>query len=121
MPHQSSRQPRSARQTWVFGLATVLFLRGCAGVTPIKTLLDDPGRFEGKTVRIAGEVQRAIGALGLGAYELKDETGSMPVVSESGGAPRVGARIGVEGTFRAGFTLGTQTASVLVEKRRYTP
>jgi len=118
--------PNHCKSAWAtpglaFGLAAVLFLRACGGVTPIKTLLDDPARFDGKTVRIAGEVQRSVGALGLGAYEVKDETGSIPVASEAGGAPRVGARVGVEGTFRSAFTFGTQTAAVLIEKRRYTP
>lgn len=116
-------QSRSTRLApgWLFGFATILLLRGCGDVTPIKTLLDDPARFEGKTVRIAGEVQSSIGALGFGAYELKDATGTIPVVSEGGGAPREGAQVGVEGTFRAAFTLGPRTAAVVVEKKRYTP
>jgi hypothetical protein len=29
--------------------------------------------------------------------------------------------VGVEGEFRAAFTLGTETGAVLMEKRRYTP
>lgn len=101
----------------------VLVLAGCkgGGTTEIKTLLDDPSRFDGKTVRIAGEVTRSIGVLGYGAYELDDGTGTLPVVTKDGGAPRQGARVGVEGTFRSAFTLGTTTAAALVESRRYTP
>ena len=114
------RIPRATRG-WQFAAATVLLLRGCPGTTPIKTLLDDPARFEGKTVRIEGEVQQSMGALGVGAYEVKDATGTLPVVSESGGAPRAGAHVGVEGTLRGAFTLGTRSLVVLVEKRRYTP
>jgi hypothetical protein len=116
--------PRGIRRLtsgWQFGIITVLLLRGCGGTTPIKELLDDPARFDGKTVRIAGEVQQSVGALGFGAYEVKDATGSLPVVSETGGAPRAGAQIGVEGTFRSAFTVGSRTAAVLVEKRRYSP
>jgi len=115
------RRVQRSAQGWQFAAITVLLLRGCGGATPIKTLLDDPARFEGKTVRIEGEVQQAMGALGIGAYEVKDATGTMPVVSEAGGAPRAGAHVGVEGTLRAAFTLGTQSLVVLVEKRRYTP
>ena len=106
---------------WQLAAAVVLLLRGCGGTTPIKTLLDDPDRFDGKTVRIMGTVQESVGALGFGAYEIKDATGTLPVVSQGGGAPRSGAEVGVEGTFRAAFTLGTRSAAVLVEKRRYTP
>jgi hypothetical protein len=103
------------------GLATVAMLRACGGTVPIKTLLDDPPRFDGKTVRIGGEVRGSMGALGYGAYRVSDGTGTLPVVSQTGGAPRDGTRIGVEGTFRAAFTLGTETAAVIVEKRRYIP
>jgi len=111
----------SPRRDWFLGMAAVLVLRGCGGAVPIKTLLDDPPRYEGKTVRIAGEVKGSMGALGYGAYRVSDGTGTLPVVSETGGAPRDGTRIGVEGTFRAAFTLGTETAAVLMEKRRYIP
>lgn len=88
--------------------------------TSINTLLSDPGKYDGQTVRIAGEVQSSIGALGYGAYEVKDKTGTLPVVTEGGGAPSRGARVGVEGTFRAAYTLGTESRAVIVEKRRVT-
>lgn len=114
------RSPGFSRSP-VCALALVVVLRACGGTVPIQTLLDDPPRYEGKTVRIAGEVKGSMGALGYGAYRVSDGTGTLPVVSEGGGAPRDGTRIGVEGTFRAAFTLGTETAAVLVEKRRYIP
>jgi hypothetical protein len=104
------------------GLATTaLLLLGCGGTTPIKTLLDDPHQFDGKTVRIAGQVQGSVGALGYGAYQVNDGTGTLSVVSEGGGVPRQGAKVGVEGTFHAAYTLGSQSVAVLVEQRRYTP
>ncbi len=98
-------------------------LAGCRGgsVTPIATLLDDPARYDKQTVRVSGTVSTSVGVLGYGAYEVDDGTGRLPVVTESGGAPRQGARVGVEGEFRAGFTLGPQTLAVIVEKRRFTP
>jgi hypothetical protein len=88
--------------------------------TSIKALLSDPGKYDGRTVRISGEVQQSIGALGFGAYEVKDATGTIPVVTEGGGAPSRGAKVGVEGTFRAAYTLGTSSRAVVVEKRRVT-
>ena len=95
---------------------------GCrSGVTPIKTLLDDPSRFDGQVVRIAGKVGLSAGVLGYGAYRVEDATGTLSVVSQGGGAPREGAQVGVEGTFKAVFTLGTQSAAVLMEKQRFTP
>lgn len=118
-PSSSRRAPLA--RPWFFAMATMLILRSCGGTTPIKTLLDDPSRFDGKTVRIAGDVESSIGILGVGGYKVNDGTGTLPVVTESGGTPRNGARVGVEGTFHSAFTLGGTTAAVLVEKRRYTP
>lgn len=86
--------------------------------TSVKTLLADPGKYDGHTVRVSGEVGQSIGALGYGAYELKDATGTIPVVTQGGGAPSRGAKVGVEGTFRSAYTLGTQSRAVIVEKRR---
>ncbi len=104
------------------GLVGLLATLGCQGsVTPIKTLLDDPSRFDGKVVRIAGDVGLSAGVLGYGAYQVSDGTGTLSVVSQGGGAPREGAKVGVEGTFKAVYTLGTQSAAVLLETRRFTP
>jgi hypothetical protein len=102
--------------------AALTLLAGCQGqTTPIKTLLDDPARFDGKIVRIAGQVGLSAGILGYGAYQVDDGTGTLNVVAQGGGAPRGGARVGVEGTFKAVYTLGTQSMAVLLETRRYTP
>jgi hypothetical protein len=113
----------------VFRLAAAVsllaLLAGCKAsdlpVTSIKALLDDPSRFDKQTVRIAGDVTRSLGVLGYGAYELDDGTGTLPVVTKENGAPRTGAKVGVEGEFRAAFTLGSTTAAALLEKGRYTP
>jgi len=116
----------SIRRGWrparaVFIAIAALLSASCHGTTPIKTLLDDPGRFDGQTVRIAGDVQGSVGALGYGAYQVNDGTGTLSIVTQGDGAPRQGAKVGVEGTFRSAYTLGSQTAAVLVETRRYTP
>ena len=103
-------------------VAACVLAVGCkgGGTTEIKTLLDDPSRFDKTTVRIAGTVKSSIGVLGYGAYEMDDGTGTLPVVTSEGGAPREGARVGVEGEFRAAFTLGTESVAVLIEKQRGT-
>ena len=121
MPRTAVRQSGVPAAKWYLGMATLLLLRSCAGVTPIKTLMDDPARFDDKTVRVVGEVGESVGALGVGAYQLNDSTGTISVVSEGGGAPRSGARVGVEGTFKAVYTLGPRSGAVIVEKHRYTP
>ena len=100
----------------------VLLMAACPETKSIKELLDDPGRYDGETVRIAGQVTEAAGVLGVGGYQVNDGTGTLTVVAEGGsGTPRVGAKVGVEGTFRSAFTLGTRTLAVLMEKERKSP
>ena len=102
--------------------ACVVLVGGCkTGLTPISQLLNDPGQYDHKTVRVAGKVTHAIGILGYGGYQIDDGSGQITVVTKSGGAPREGAEVGVEGEFRSGFTLGTETVAAVIEKRRFTP
>ena len=98
----------------------LLALAGCAGVTPIGELLDNPARYDGKTVRVQGEVKESAGGLGLGAYQVRDNTGTLTVVSETGGPPRTGSKVGVKGRFEALITLGSRSLAVLREESRDT-
>jgi hypothetical protein len=113
-PQQSRRVPRLL-------LASVVLLTGCASVTPIGELLDNSSKYDGKTVRVVGQVQESAGFLGRGAYELKDGTGSLTVLSENASPPRTGSRIGVKGVFQALFTLGIKSLAVLREQSRFQP
>jgi hypothetical protein len=108
--------PRSSRTAALIG--ALLLLAGCAGVTPIGELLDNPAKYDGKTVRVEGEVRESGGGFGLGAYQVRDETGTLTVVSETGGPPRSGTKIGVKGRFQALITLGTRSLAVLREESR---
>ena len=101
-------------------LLLLTLIAGCKDAVPIKTLLDDPAQYDRKTVRVAGSVTGSVGVLGYGAYVIDDGTGKLPIVSKEGGAPREGARVAVEGEFRSAFTLGTESAAVIIEKRRNT-
>lgn len=101
--------------------AALTLLAGCASVTPIRQLLDDPGRYDGKSVKIEGRVRESAGVFGVGTYQVQDNTGTLTVVSQSNGAPRTGDRIGVQGIFQALFTLGSQSLAVLQEQSRSFP
>jgi hypothetical protein len=90
-------------------------------MTPIRTLLDDPSQFDLKPVRIVGAVEEAAGIGGYGIYRVNDGTGTLTVLTRQGGAPRSGATVGVEGEFRKAFTLGSESAAVLMEKKRFMP
>ena len=95
-----------------------LTLGACRGTMRIGDLLDDPGRYDGETVKIKGEVTGSVGALGQGAYRVDDGTGTMNVLSRGRGAPREGAEVGVEGEFRSVFTFGDASQAVILEDRR---
>jgi hypothetical protein len=113
--------PRSLRPASLLALSGVLLLlAGCAGVTPIGDLLNNPAKYDGKTVRVQGEVRESAGGLGLGAYQVRDDTGTLTVVSETGGPPRSGAKVGVKGRFQALITLGRRSLAVLREESRDT-
>jgi hypothetical protein len=72
-------------------------------------------------VRVEGEVKEAAGGLGLGAYQVRDDTGTLTVVSENAGAPRTGSKIGVKGRFESLITLGSKSLAVLREESRSIP
>lgn len=101
--------------------ALLLLLAGCASVTPIGELLSDASRYNGKTVRIKGEVTRSVGAVVAGAYQVKDDTGTLTVVSDKGSSPPEKSRIGVKGVFQALVTLGSMSLAILKEESRFNP
>ena len=109
---------RSLATAAVLALALVAGCRPGAHVVSVKTLLDDPSQFDGKIVRVAGDVTESLSIMGYGAYRIDDGTGTITVVTKEDGAPRKGAHVGVEGEFRTAFTLGSETLAVVMEKDR---
>ncbi|HEU4765657.1 MAG TPA: hypothetical protein VFT93_08425 [Candidatus Eisenbacteria bacterium] len=110
-------RPRHGAVLAAILVALALSLAGCKGATEIKTLLDDPGRFDGTVVRVAGKVTTSVGLLGYGAYKLNDGTGTILVVSKHG-VPREGAEVGVEGTFHSVFTFHDEAGAAIEEAAR---
>ena len=119
MPIKASALRHSTQRLLLLG--SLFVVAGCASVTPINQLLNDPSRYDGKTVRIKGDVQGAVGGLGVGAYEVKDNTGKLTVVSDQGDPPRKGAKVGVKGKFQALLSLGFKSVAVLREESRFNP
>ena len=114
------RHRRTLAISLAMGALLALVSAGCTQNTPIRTLLNDPTHYDQKIVSIAGTVKTAVGVLGYGAYQVDDGTGTLTVLTTEGGAPREGAKVSVSGEFRTGFTVGTETAAVLMEKERQT-
>ena len=102
-------------------VGALLVLAGCASVTPIGQLMNDPSRYDGKTVKIEGQVKGSVGGLGVGAYQVKDNTGTISVVSQRGDPPPSGSKIGVKGKFQALLTLGIKSLAVIQEQSRFFP
>ena len=116
-----ARNARHLLRHLVLLLAVLLVSSACRGTTPINDLLADPGRYDGKTVKVAGEVTGSVGALGRGGYRLDDGTGSLVVISEDRAVPVEGATVGVKGRFEAVFTFFTESIAVLLEQGRFSP
>ena len=115
----AKRFPRWTHLRPLLTVAVVTVATGCAGAVRIEQLLDDPTAYDGRDVRVQGEVSQAIGvALVGGTYEVNDGTGSLRVVNEGGSVPRDGAEVSVVGTFRALFTIGAESLAVLEERNR---
>jgi len=115
-----SATPRTVRRLVPLA-STLLLLAGCASVTPIGNLLSNPAKYNGKTVKVEGEVTESVGAIVAGGYEIKDNTGQLTVVSEGASPPPEGVKIGVKGIFQSLLTLGTKTLAVLKEQSRFNP
>ena len=96
-----------------------LLLAGCPPRVSIARLNQDPGRYAGREVTIAGRVVDSYGALGRGVFALDDGTGSMWVLAGQYGIPGAGAKLAVTGRVEQGFSLaGRNFATVLRETER---
>jgi hypothetical protein len=89
----------------VWSLLALVLVAGCAPKT-IGHVLADPQRYAHKEVKLKGEVARSYSVLGRGAYELRDHTGRLWIVSDRG-VPREGTEVEVKGTIRDAFDLGS--------------
>jgi hypothetical protein len=96
-------------------------LAGCKGATPDQGSARRPLEVrQPSPCASPAPVTDAVAVLGVGAYKVKDDTGTITVVSKTTGVPREGAKVGVEGTVQTGYTIGTQSLTVLVESKRQT-
>jgi hypothetical protein len=97
----------------------VLLLAGCPPRERIAKIDQDPGRFTGKEISIAGRVTDSFGAMGTGVFQLDDGTGTMWVFSRRFGVPASGVKLAVTGRIGQGFVFGGRTfAVILLETER---
>lgn len=98
----------------VLGAAMALGACRPMGPTLIRSILDDPRTYDGRTVTIAGEVRDSTNLLLLKWYRVEDESGGIVVVA-SGAVPMRGANVRVSGTVRQAFVIGDQSLTVILE------
>jgi len=110
------------QESWLPGPAPVLAFFSLAALlacglvsTPIRQILDEPAKYEGRKVRISGEVVDAVNLLVLRYYRVEDGTGRIAVVT-SGAVPRRGARVEVRGVVHQAFAIGDESLTVIVEE-----
>ena len=102
----------------IVGLAGLL-LAGCPPRESIAKINQDPGRFAGKEISIAGQVTDSFGAVGTGVFQLDDGTGTMWVFSKKYGVPGSGAKVAVTGHIQQAFAFGGRNfATILLETER---
>ncbi len=101
----------------LFPLAATLLLGGCGSVK-IGRILDEPTRYQNRTVRVDGKVDRSFGAIVTGAYQVQDNTGKIYVLSNSG-VPRTGTNVSVKGRVMSGVTLGTRSFGTAIREESH--
>jgi len=103
-----------------FLLASLLSLGlgGCASTVHVRDLLDQPQRYDGKTVKVEGTVTRSAGFLGTGAFQIDDGTGSIYVIAQGQGVPREGAKTTAKGRFESVFSMAGRTIAAIIQDRK---
>ena len=93
-----------------------LLLAGCPPRESIAKINEDPGRFAGKEISIAGRVTDSFGAMGSGVFQVDDGTGTMWVFSERYGVPGSGAKLAVTGRIEQGFAFGGRNFAIILRE-----
>ncbi len=98
--------------------AAALLLTGCGSVK-ITRILNEPTRFQNRSVRISGNVTDSSFGIPLvgGLYQVQDDTGKIYVLTNRGGVPQKGARVDVSGTVTSGVTFGGRSYGTVMRER----
>jgi hypothetical protein len=96
----------------------ILFLAGCPRRQNIALITQEPGRFRGREITIAGKVVNSFGVMGEGAFELEDGTGRMWVFSEKYGIPGKDAALAVTGRVQETFSIGGRHFPIILRETR---
>lgn len=102
-------------------LACATALAGCDylpfGYTPVREIIEAPGRFEGEEVKLKGRAESATSLMGLRAFLLRDDTGEIVVVTK-GELPAEGESVALKGTVRSTMIIGGSPVGLRVEETK---
>ncbi len=84
--------------------------------TKIGDIRGDPRRYAGKEVTVSGEVTEVFSLIAFRYFVLKDKTGEITIIT-SKTLPATGQKLTVRGMVKEAFSLGSQTALVIMEDR----
>lgn len=100
----------------IFLFAATLLLTACPQTPSVAEIQRNPGKYQGKEVGVHGTVGQTFGALGTGAYQIDDGTGSIWVLSQGYGVPGRGAKVKVVGTLMQGASLGGRNFGLAIRQ-----
>ena len=98
-------------------LGMFMITTACSSIFPTKisTILSNPREYADKQVTIYGTVEDTFSFIVIKYFVLKDDTGTIPVISQQP-MPVKGKQIKVTGTVQEAFSLGDQNLVVIIEK-----
>ena len=104
-------------RTSILAVVGLALHTACGGIlsTPIRKILDNPGRYDGEVVTISGDVIESANLVLVRYYRVEDDTGRITVVAKRA-VPRRGAHVRVRGTVHQAFAVGDESLTVIVEE-----
>lgn len=82
--------------------------------TPIGDILKKPRNYEGKIVKVKGDITSSVNLIIVKYFALRDKTGEIYVVTNRI-LPKQGDAISVKGRVQEGFTIGPSQFIVIME------
>ncbi|MDD4356450.1 MAG: hypothetical protein PHN98_04285 [Smithellaceae bacterium] len=102
----------------VIGLVCILAIAAVScdvRTTRIGDIVNHPRDFNGKEVTISGEVTESFSMIFIKYFMVRDDSGEIAVVTQRT-LPAKGEKIKVKGSVKEAFSIGSETALVLIEK-----
>jgi hypothetical protein len=101
--------------------ALALTMTGCnqlarwgIGTTSINKVVSNPTQY--KSVMVRGKVVNQVGILGKGAYEIRDDSGSIWILTQSG-MPTMDSTVTVRGSAGEGVSFGGKNLAVTITEQ----